>query len=87
VPPGAISIGLHRRLRRIHRPHHHLHHRCCLRWWGGSSSPPGLRALLVAMWFTSLSHDVIFMWSWALYLVELVDVIIQILCYSRALYL
>jgi hypothetical protein len=23
--------------------------------------PPGLRALLVAMWFTSLSHDVIFM--------------------------
>jgi hypothetical protein len=28
---GAISIGLHRRLRRLHRPHHHLHHRCCLR--------------------------------------------------------
>jgi hypothetical protein len=28
---------------------------------------------------------VIFMWSWALYLVELVDVVIQILCYSRAL--
>jgi hypothetical protein len=28
------------------------------------------------MWFTSLSHDVIFMWSWALYLVELVDAII-----------
>jgi hypothetical protein len=23
--------------------------------------PPGLRALPVAMWFTSLSHDVIFM--------------------------
>jgi hypothetical protein len=39
------------------------------------------------MWFTSLSHDVIFMWSWALYLVELVDIIIKILCYSRALYL
>jgi hypothetical protein len=39
------------------------------------------------MWFTSLSHDVIFMWLWALYLVELVDVIIQILCSSRALYL
>jgi hypothetical protein len=39
------------------------------------------------MWFTSLSHDVIFMWSWALYLVELVDTIIQILCYSRALLL
>jgi hypothetical protein len=39
------------------------------------------------MWFTSLSYDVIFMWLWALYLVELVDVIIQILCYSRALYL
>jgi hypothetical protein len=28
---------------------------------GGSSSSPGLRALPVAMWFTSLSHDVIFM--------------------------
>jgi hypothetical protein len=39
------------------------------------------------MWFTFLSHDVIFMWSWALYLVELVDAIIQILCYSHALYL
>jgi hypothetical protein len=39
------------------------------------------------MWFTSLSHDVIFMWSWALYLVELVDAIIQILCYSCALLL
>jgi hypothetical protein len=25
--PGAISIGLHRRL---HRPHRHLHRRCCL---------------------------------------------------------
>jgi hypothetical protein len=24
-------------------------------------SPPGLRALPVSMWFTSLSHDVIFM--------------------------
>jgi hypothetical protein len=29
----------------------------------------GPRDLPVAMWFTSLSHDVIFMWSWALYLV------------------
>jgi hypothetical protein len=29
--PGAISIGLHRRLRRPHRPHRHLHHRCYLR--------------------------------------------------------
>jgi hypothetical protein len=57
--PGAISIGLHHRLRRLHRPHRHLHCRCCLRWWGGSSSPPGLRALPVAMCFTSLSHDVI----------------------------
>jgi hypothetical protein len=85
--PGAISIGLHRRLRRLHRPHRHLRQPCCLLWWGGSSSPSGLRALPVAMWFTSLSHDVIFMWSWALYLVELVDVIIQILCYSRAYYL
>jgi hypothetical protein len=28
--PGAISIGLHRRLRRLHRPHRHLHRRCCL---------------------------------------------------------
>jgi hypothetical protein len=28
---GAISIGLHRRLHRLHRPHHHLHRRCCLR--------------------------------------------------------
>jgi hypothetical protein len=34
---------------------------------------------LVAMWFTSLSHDVIFMWLWALYHVEQIDVIIQIL--------
>jgi hypothetical protein len=44
-----------------------------------------LRALPVAMWFTSLSYDVIFMWSWDLYLVELVDVIIQMLlfrCYA-----
>jgi hypothetical protein len=39
------------------------------------------------MWFTSLSHDVIFMWSWALYLLKLLDVIIQILCYSYALLL
>jgi hypothetical protein len=78
--PGAIFIGLHRHLR-------HLHRRCCLRWWWGSSSPPELRALPVAMWFTSLSHDVIFMWSWALYLVKLVDAVIQILCYYCALYL
>jgi hypothetical protein len=85
--PGATSIGLHRCLRHLHQPHCHLHRRCCLWWWGGSSSPPGLRALPVAMWFTSLFHDVIFMWSWALYLVELVDAIIKILCYSRALYL
>jgi hypothetical protein len=28
--PGAVSIGLHRRLRRLHRPHRHLHCRCCL---------------------------------------------------------
>jgi hypothetical protein len=28
--PGAISIGLHRRLRRLHRPHCHLHQPCCL---------------------------------------------------------
>jgi hypothetical protein len=83
----AISIGLHRRLRRLHWPYRHLHHRCCLRWWWGSSSPLGLRALPVAIWFTSLSYDVIFMWSWALYIVELVDAIIQILCYSRALLL
>jgi hypothetical protein len=69
IAPGAISIGLHRRLRRLHRPHRHLHRRCYLQWWGGSSSPPGLRALPVAMWFTSLSYDVIFMCSWALYLV------------------
>jgi hypothetical protein len=39
------------------------------------------------MWFTSLSHDMIFMWSWALYLVEFVDNIILILSYSRALIL
>jgi hypothetical protein len=85
--PGAISIGLNCCHHRLHRPHRHLHRCCYLRWWGGSSSPPGLRTLPVAMWFTSLSHDVIFMWSWALYLVELVDAIIQILCYSRALLL
>jgi hypothetical protein len=29
--PGAISIGLHRRLRRLHRPYRHLHQPCCLR--------------------------------------------------------
>jgi hypothetical protein len=28
--PGTISIGLHRRLRRLHRPHCHLHQPCCL---------------------------------------------------------
>jgi hypothetical protein len=28
--PGAISIGLHHRLRCLHRPHHHLHQPCCL---------------------------------------------------------
>jgi hypothetical protein len=28
--PGAISIGLHRHLRRLHRPHRHLHRHCCL---------------------------------------------------------
>jgi hypothetical protein len=67
--PRANFIGLHRHL-------YHLHQPCCLLWWGGSSSPPGLRALPVAMWFTSLFHDVIFIWSWALYLVKLVDVII-----------
>jgi hypothetical protein len=81
---------LHRRRRlhrRLHRLHRHLRQRCCLPWWGASSSPPGLRALPVAMWFISLSHDVIYMWSWALYLVELVDAILQILCYSRALLL
>ena len=50
----------------LHRLHRHLHRRCCLPWWGGSSSSSGLRALPVAMWFVSLSHGVIFMWSWAL---------------------
>jgi hypothetical protein len=29
--PEAISIGLHRRLRHLHRSHSHLHRRCCLR--------------------------------------------------------
>jgi hypothetical protein len=28
--PGAVSIDLHRRLRRLHRPHRHLHQPCCL---------------------------------------------------------
>jgi hypothetical protein len=28
--PGAISIGLHHRLCRLHRPHRHLHQPCCL---------------------------------------------------------
>jgi hypothetical protein len=50
----------------LHRLHRHLHRRCWLPWWGGSSSPPRLRALPIAMWFISLSHGVIFMWSWAL---------------------
>jgi hypothetical protein len=66
----------------LHRLHHHLHCCCSLPWWGGSSSPPGLRALPVAMWFISLSHGVIIMWSWALYLVELVDITIHLLYYS-----
>jgi hypothetical protein len=48
----------------------------------GGSSPPRLRALPVAMWFISLSQGVIFMWSWALYLFELVDVTLHLLCYS-----
>jgi hypothetical protein len=47
-------------------PRSHLHRRCWLPWWGGSSSLLRLRALPVAMWFISLSHGVIFMWSWAL---------------------
>jgi hypothetical protein len=66
----------------LHRLHRHLHRRCYLLWWGGSSSPPRLRALTVAMWFISLSHGMISMWSWALYLVELVDVTLHLLCYS-----
>jgi hypothetical protein len=66
----------------LHRLHHHLHRRLGLPWWGGSSSPPRMRALPVAMWFISLSHGVIFMWSWALYLVKLVDVTPHLLCYS-----
>jgi hypothetical protein len=66
----------------LYRLHRHLHRRCCLPWWGGSSSPLGLRALPVAMWFISLSYDVIFMWSWDLYLVEFVDVALHLLCYS-----
>jgi hypothetical protein len=28
--PRAISIGLHRHLRRLHRPHRHFHQPCCL---------------------------------------------------------
>jgi hypothetical protein len=39
------------------------------------------------MLFISLSHDVIYMWSWALYLGELVDDVLHILCYSSALLL
>jgi hypothetical protein len=66
----------------LHQLHCHLHRRCWLLWWWGSSSPLGLRALPVAMWFISLSHGVIFMWSWALYLVELVDVTLYLLFYS-----
>jgi hypothetical protein len=30
--PGAISIGLHRRLHHLHRPHRHLQQPCCLLW-------------------------------------------------------
>jgi hypothetical protein len=67
---------------RLHQLHRHLHCRCCLLWWGGSSSPTRLRALPVVMWFISLSHGVIFMWLWALYLLELVDVTLHLLCYS-----
>jgi hypothetical protein len=78
---------LHRLHRRLHRLHRHLHQHCCLPWWGGSSSPPGLRALPIDMWFISLFHDVIYMWLWALYLVELVDDVLHILCYSSALLL
>jgi hypothetical protein len=66
----------------LHRLYRHLHRRCYLPWWEGSSSPPRLRALPIAMWFISLSHGVIFMLSWALYLVELVDVTLHLLCYS-----
>ena len=29
--PEVISIGLHHRLRRLHRPHRNLHRCCCLR--------------------------------------------------------
>jgi hypothetical protein len=65
-----------------HRLHLHLHRCWWLPWWGVSSSPPRLRALPVAMWFISLSHGVIFMWSWALYLGKLVDVTLHLLCYS-----
>jgi hypothetical protein len=39
--PGAISIGLHRCLYRLHWPYRHLHQPCCLLWWGGSNSPQG----------------------------------------------
>jgi hypothetical protein len=85
--PRSHLHRIHHHHHRLYQPHHHLHHRWCLRWWGGSSSPLGLWALLVAMWFISLSHDVIYMWLWALYLVELVDVVLHILCYSRALLL
>jgi hypothetical protein len=93
-PPSKTNFGgqksLFRHLARmgncpqshLHRLHRHLHRRWCLPWWGGSSSPPGLRALLVAMWIISLSHDVIYMWSWSLYLVGLVDVVLHLIYYS-----
>jgi hypothetical protein len=85
--PRSHLYQLHHLHRWLYRLHRHLHWRCCLPWWGGSSSSPGLRALPVAMWFISLSHDVIYMWSWAIYIVELVDAILHILCYSSALLL
>jgi hypothetical protein len=36
--PEAISIGLHRHLRCLHRPHCHLHQPCYLLWWRGSDT-------------------------------------------------
>jgi hypothetical protein len=94
LPPSKTNFGGQKSLFRhpagmgncarshLHRLHCHLHCCCYLPWWGGSSSPPGLRALPVAMGFISLSHGVIFMLSWALYLVELLDVALHLLCYS-----
>jgi hypothetical protein len=80
--PAGMGKCPRSHLYRLHRLHRHLHRRCCLPWWGRSCSPPGLRALPVAMWFIYLSDDVIYMWSWALYLVELVDVVLHLLCYT-----